>query len=307
MLDSDIPVIKKTLQQMGLDKGRIGCELGREQYMWMSFDGFMKLQKELSRANFVDASDVLLAMRSVKSDLEVDRIRKAARAASRGAEKTFEDMKPGMTERQIEKLLRINIMMEGADDVYRVFTSSGMDFTKPFSREATERKVNSGDQLHFDIIAEYRYYYCDITRDAFLGHASDESKRIWELMRHLHKFCLKALKPGIEIRDLATACLEGIEDVKRDDPELGSQFDGLKTSLTVVGRMGHGIGCDGTEYPSIALWEKGFKVKPQMTFAVNPNLKTPYGFFNTEDNVLVTEQGWELLSTPGIKDDPPIY
>jgi Xaa-Pro aminopeptidase len=305
-IGSYISVIKTTLSNLGLASGNIGCELGREQNMWMNYVDFMKLQNEMPGTHFIDASDILLDLKVTKSELEVDRVRRAAQAAARGAKKTFDNMQPGMTERELEKLLRINIIDEGADTLYRVELFTGLDFTKAHSLEATERKVKRGEQVHFDIQAEYRYYYCDIIRDAFLGYACNESKRLWKLSRRLTKVCLETLKPGIEITKVPKVCLETIESIKRDEPDLGVYFDGLKMALGGIGRMGHSLGSAPAEYPSIALWEKPFIVKPGMILGVSPGIQTPYGSFNLEDNVLVTENGCEILSEPSISDDIPV-
>ena len=70
--------IASILKQKGLANARIGAEMGREQYLGLSFNEFMGLQKELPNATFVDAASLILTLRAVKSPREIQYIRQAA-------------------------------------------------------------------------------------------------------------------------------------------------------------------------------------------------------------------------------------
>ena len=54
---------------------------------------------------------------------------------------------------------------------------------------------------------------------------------------------------------------------------------------------------DSPEYPSLAVGEK-LPILPGMIFSCNPNFLTQFGFFNSEEEFLVTERGYEFLSSP---------
>jgi Xaa-Pro aminopeptidase len=70
---------------------------------------------------------------------------------------------------------------------------------------------------------------------------------------------------------------------------------GRKTQA--VGRIGHGVGCETTEYPSLSLLDE-VEIVPNMVFACNPNFATEYGFFNSEENLVVTKSAPKFLSEP---------
>jgi Xaa-Pro dipeptidase len=102
------------------------------------------------------------------------------------------------------------------------------------------------------------------------------------------------------IIDLNFKCYDAIragnrcEDVVRTaQAEIARR--GLKPQA--VGRIGHGVGCEATEYPSLALGEQ-VVMEAGMIFACNPNFVTDYGFFNSEENLVVTDDGFEFLSDP---------
>ena len=69
-----------------------------------------------------------------------------------------------------------------------------------------------------------------------------------------------------------------------------------------VGRIGHGVGLESTEYPSLALGES-IVLEPGMIFACNPNYVTSFGFFNSEENLVITPTGNGILSKPEARDE----
>jgi Xaa-Pro aminopeptidase len=78
----------------------------------------------------------------------------------------------------------------------------------------------------------------------------------------------------------------------------------LGWTLQPVGRIGHGVGIESTEYPSVALGETT-PMEEGMIFACNPNFVTEHGFFNNEENLVVTSDGFEILSHPEASVEPP--
>ncbi len=75
---------------------------------------------------------------------------------------------------------------------------------------------------------------------------------------------------------------------------------GLQTQK--VGRIGHGVGLESTEYPSLALGET-IALEPGMIFACNPNYVTASGYFNSEENLVITPTGNDVLSKPEARDE----
>ena len=61
-------------------------------------------------------------------------------------------------------------------------------------------------------------------------------------------------------------------------------------------RVGHGVGLTQTELPHIAEYDDTI-LQPGMVIAIEPAVATSYGAFRVEENVVVTEDGHELLST----------
>ena len=117
-------------QEMGLAKARVGCELGREQYLEFAFSDFIDLKERLPSTEFVDAADLLLTIRSIKSPAEIERCRTAAQIVSRTLDRTFDAVKPGMTNVDVARLVRIFMAEEGGEKVHRLAIASGFDMMK---------------------------------------------------------------------------------------------------------------------------------------------------------------------------------
>ena len=82
--------IVETLKSMGLEKGRIGAELGREQYLGTNVMALNEIMNSLSSAEFVDAAQVILDTRVIKSLLEIEYCRGAAKMTAEAEKEIFE-------------------------------------------------------------------------------------------------------------------------------------------------------------------------------------------------------------------------
>jgi Xaa-Pro aminopeptidase len=284
-------VIAATMADRGLSRGRIGCELGREQFLGVNYDDFTELTGMLPDAEFVDASPIFLRLRVIKSPAEVERIRTSSVITARALDQTFGMVKPGMTNLEVAQLVRRFIVEGGGERATFLAVASGHDFTKGKITVPTPRRLEVGDTLTVDTGTELRGYASDVCRTAVIGQATQQQKDMYRFVAELNRTCYEVFQPGALCEDVALTCLREIERV------------GRKTQS--VGRIGHGVGCETTEFPSLAVGEK-VAMEPGMVFACNPNFVTEFGFFNMEENLVVTESGYEYLSDPLASPDLPV-
>jgi Xaa-Pro aminopeptidase len=283
-----VKVLVQVLSELGLSDARIGAELGREQYLELSYNDFKETQSRLPRAKFVDAADVLLKLRAVKSPAEVALCRTASEITARAMERTFSALKAGMTERDTARILRTNLMDEGAERINFLIVASGTDFTRGKISFPTERRLQRGDTVTIDTGVEVKGYCSDITRMATVGAPSAEQRKMYRIMLDVQRNCCEALRPGNRAEDAMKVCRE----------ELARRM--MQTQP--VGRVGHGVGLECTEYPSLMLGET-VSLEPGMVFACNPNYLTSFGFFNSEENLVITTTGNDLLSRPSAREE----
>lgn len=276
-------VFADTIRDLGVARGRIGAEMGREQYLEVSYNDFNDLKTRLPEASFVDAAEVLLNLRAIKSPAEVERCLVSAELTARALDRAFAEIHPGMTNLDVARRVRRYMVEEGAEKVTFLAVASEFDFTQGKITVPTPRVLKVGDTLTVDTGAELRGYASDVCRTAVIGGASQQQKDMYRFVIDLNYKCYEAIRAGNLCEDVILTC-------QRELARVGRKTQG-------VGRIGHGVGCESTEYPSLALGEK-VRIEPGMIFACNPNFVTEFGFFNSEENLLVTQQGYELMSHP---------
>ncbi len=277
--------IASILKEKGLDGKVVGCELGREQYLGLNYQTFNEITDEMPDSKFVDASKIFLELRSIKSPKEIEYIKKAASMVAQAEMETFEEVKLGMSEIEISNILRTKIAEKGGETVTFLLVAIGEGPTGGSVLVPTPQVVKEGVTLCLDAGVEFRGLSCDICRTAFVGEPPQEAKDFYGWMMKLRYECDDMLVVG------------NTPSVIIDHVNASVKERGLK--LLGVGRVGHGVGYETTEYPSLAA-EEEIVFKPGMTFACNPNfVEKPYGMFNSEDNWAITEDGKpELLSVP---------
>jgi Xaa-Pro aminopeptidase len=137
----------------------------------------------------------------------------------------------------------------------------------------------------------YRGYWSDLARTASIGAPSEELSEFYSWMMKLRHDCNMQLTAGNKPADV----------IRVVDKYLDER--GLKTMG--VGRVGHGVGIETTEYPSLAAFED-ITFEVGNVFACNPNFANHLGLINAEDNWAVTEGEPDLLSAPVAETEIPV-
>ena len=286
-----VEVISQALRDRGLGLGTIGAELGREQYLGISYNDFQGLGASLPGATFADAASVLLELRSVKSQAEVAYCRRAAEIAATAHVECFAAARAGMTEHEVARLFRIKAMENGAEFITLTITTghdlrAGKKITVP-----TDRVIEVGDTVTIDVGVRVQGYSCDVARTAIVGEPAPEQVAAYKMQRELARTCFTAIRPGATPHDVMQLCMDELQRIGQP--------------LQSVGRIGHGVGLEAAEYPSLALNER-MPFQEGMVFACNPNFVTEHGFYNCEENLVVTADGFEVFSVPEALPEPPL-
>jgi Xaa-Pro aminopeptidase len=145
-----------------------------------------------------------------------------------------------------------------------------------------DRILENGDLLIIDTGTVYDGYFCDFDRNFAFGRASVEARRVYELVYKATEAGLKAVRPGATTFDVWQAMWAILESG-------GAQGND-------VGRMGHGLGAQLTEWPSIS--EKDHTVlEAGIVITLEPGMTYDNGKQMVhEENILITEDGARMLS-----------
>jgi Xaa-Pro dipeptidase len=277
--------LMKTFAELGLKSAKIGTELGDSVRMTcVPVHAYLDLVNATGN-DFVDGAELIWKLRMIKSESELDRVRIAARAASRAAERAFGEIKEGMTEIEFAHLIGLRMMEEGASRPHIIVCTSGDKFRSGVVGDfAGGRKIHRGEYVDIDFLALYRHYVCDLHRLAFFGGQPPKSEiDHYQLYIEANKKGVEALRPGVTASEVYNIEAQVFEEAE------------MKVESFL---LGHGIGLEAREPPIIGRDDKTV-LEPGMVFSIEPQgIPNAQGVaFNCEDNAAVTETGHELLST----------
>ncbi|MER9108638.1 Xaa-Pro peptidase family protein [Mesorhizobium sp. M0848] len=285
--EAPIELLAATIREMGYSNAVIGIE----KISWfLSIVDYERLKEMLGDANFQDGSLTVEASRVVKSDLELEYIRHAARIAEAGMEVGLDQIHAGANENDIAAEIQRTVTKLGSEyPGLPVFVSSGVRTSQAHATWAG-RKVLEGDPVLLEISGCVRRYSAALMRLAVVKPANRELERMEEVSRK---------------------ALEKMLDAIRPDRPLGEVWNVWSTTVTDGGyegrfkRTGYSIGIN---FPPD--WGEGYMLsfkrgetrvlRPNMTFHI-PSLVKVFGFADagTSETVRVTETGCEVLTKFG--------
>lgn len=235
------------------------------------------LVERLPGVELVDVSPLMSRFRRVKSAYEADRMRTSAAVLARAYELFTPRMRVGMSERELCRTFVAAASEAGADRVG--YVGAIADTRRASLGGPTDRTWAAGDLLMFDACIEVEGYWADFCRIFGARRVTAEQEAAYaELVEVVHR-ARRTIAPGVPIADVARGMVAGPD---------GSLY----------GRCGHGIGLDYTEPPSMHVEEPAL-AEPGMTVCLEPNRTVPgVGNLTSEEEVLITADGPELLSPP---------
>ncbi len=287
--DDGVSILADTITSMGLT--RIGVPMGHETHLRMPLADWHDLQAAVPNVTFSDATSVVRSMRMVKSDRELAKTAHVCALVSDGFENLGSLLSMGMTEREAFTAFKIDLLQRGADDVPYLVGASGHSFTDVI-KQPSDRVIEAGDLLMFDTGTMWDGYSSDFDRYYAFGHADADAQRAHHVVWDATEAGLNMLRPGVTTTDLWKA----MADVMIEGGSLGND----------VGRLGHGLGMQLTEWPSNTatdetVIEEGMvlTLEPGMTFA-------PGRMMLHEENIVIRADGPEMLSRRAPRDLPVI-
>jgi Xaa-Pro dipeptidase len=280
-----IEEVKAAFVDLGIESGVIGAELALEQRMDISMQDFLELQRTLPQFEFVDAGRLLLSVRAIKSPTEITLMRRACQITGQAFEEAFSEARAGMTEEDISRLIRIAIIERGGADP-RMWITSGDENYFLNAKGPTDRVIQKGDFIWVDVSCNVKGYWSDFCRAAVVGQPSLQQKQTQRRISEITFVGVEMVRPGIKVSEIAKAVNQALQELK---------IDILRNISAGASRVGHGVGLTQTEPPHVAEYDKTV-LKPGMVITIEPAIATTYGTFRVEEEVLVTSDGFEVLS-----------
>lgn len=270
------------MHEFGLDKGRIGAELGYEQRLGLTHTDFESLRESLPQVHFEDASDLIWQLRMIKSEAEQTLMRQSAAITTKAFEAVFAAAAPGVSERDLARIAGETMMREGADRPGFIVAASGSENHHILSGKPTDRTLQAQDMLWLDMGVVYQGYWSDFCRATIIGQPTQAQLDGQRAILDVNQACLAAVEIGAPLKKIAAAAESAFSNV------------GMTVSVG-EGRIGHGMGLMSTEPPHVAHYDETV-MTPGLVFTIEPRFLNQDGIFNCEELVLVTERGGEFLT-----------
>lgn len=278
---TDVPfpeeMIFGCLKEMGRGEAKVGFELGDDQRLGFPANYLFRLTEALPKLEIRDGTAALTEMRLIKSTREIEFMRKACDISVKAYERCLPQLRLGMTRREIADRLYISMIEEGAHPRHPGFLMLNS------STRYDDRRYQRGDRMIADFGACYEGYYGDVTRMAIFGQPSEEQRKDHRTACDVIQLCFEAMQPGAPIAELSRIANRELE--KR-----GYQI------VESPKRIGHGIGMARAEPPSLNEVEKEIH-RPGMVLALEPKVRSANTQGHLEEDVLITEQGPEFLTS----------
>lgn len=240
------------------------------------------LETELDFAELRATEEICSDLRRVKSDEEIQRLRRSVEVNQESIMAAVEEMESGMTERELASIYQQNLVSRGAEPLFTV-VGFGPHGAYPHAVPG-DREIQEGDLVRFDVGCTYDNYSSDIARTFAFREADENHRRKYEVLNQSMNRSIELLEDGITAEEV----FEGtIEYIREEGAEVFNSFD--------RNHFGHGIGIDVYDPPTIN--QEPDHISAGMVMCVEP----PYyelgtGGIQVEDEVLVTEEGVERFS-----------
>jgi Xaa-Pro aminopeptidase len=220
--------LERALDDLGLAGGRVGLdEAGLAGARWTELCGL------LGRGEGCAAGGSLRSIRSIKTEVEVERLRHAARVTTASIVDALGSARAGTLETEIEREIRLAMVLGGLTPNH-CETSAGTRAGACFP-PSDQAALRPGDVIRSDCGGRYRAYWADTGRTGVLGEPPPRLERYHRAVRAGIQAMLAAIRPGLPVTELAdlgvaTVRANGIPHYRRH-------------------HVGHGIGLEMYEAP----------------------------------------------------------
>ena len=280
--DDGISLLLSAIGELPRRFGRLGMTLGIESHLRMPARDYRHLEVELTDLELVDCAELMLKLCSKKSIAEVEKVRYICELASDSFNALPEFAATGQSERELLRVMRIDLLQRGADHTPYIVSASGQDGYGDIIMGPSDRILENGDILIIDTGSVFDGYFCDFDRNYAFGKASDGARQAYATVYHSTDAGLTAARPGATTTDVWQARWSVLEAG-------GAQGND-------VGRMGHGLGAQLTEWPSLTANDHT-PLEAGMVITLEPGMEYESGKLMVhEENILITDSGAELLS-----------
>ncbi|MBD8068967.1 M24 family metallopeptidase [Bacillus sp. PS06] len=277
--DTDQPwdLIKQALTKRNLNVSTVAIEKEH-----MNIERYENLVSLFSHATFISAEEKLHTLRMIKDEKEAEILREAAKLADYGVEVGVNALAKGKTELDVLGAIEFELKKKGIRQMsFDTMVLTGLKTASPHGKPGLA-EITPGQLVLFDLGVVLDGYCSDITRTVAFGSINEKQEEIYQTVLKAQLNAVAASRPGAKIGDIDTAARSIITEAG-----YGDYF---------THRVGHGLGIDVHEFPSLNSTNK-MELQVGMAYTIEPGIYLDgVGGVRIEDDLIITETGAELLT-----------
>lgn len=277
--------IRRMVNMARRRSGRLFLKLGERAVS----DSFLRELALGSGAGAVDLRPELAALRVVKDDDEMRRLRRAITVSTDGHLAAMRIAKPGAWEYELEAAAEGTFRRLGAERLgYPSIVGAGFNGTT-LHYDKSRSQLAAGDLIVMDMGAEFGYYTADVTRTIpASGKFTTRQRAIYNLVLATQQAAIDSVRPGITMSRLGQIARDFMRANSGDLCQPGT------CDRYFIHGLGHWIGMDVHDVGDYAQ-----PLVPGMVLTIEPGIYIPEEKLGVriEDDILVTATGHELLSS----------
>jgi len=292
--DTESPLlgVASVLNEVGLSRGSIGVEYDS---WFLKIREYMLLRSAMPEARLHDASGLVEAGRLIKSESEIAYMRHAADIASTSVQAGLDAISEGVSERDLAAAVLDSQVHAGSEySGLPPFITSGEQHSMQVHSTWTDRKLQNGDVVFFEVPGVVNRYHSALTRAAFVGDPPELLLKGSEVNRDALRLAKENIKPGMLASEAFEVARQRIDDSEVPYSQGRRIAYGIGTAFPPGWDEGHIFSINANEHRT---FHRG------MTFHVITTMRLPgLGAIGCSDTVLVTENGCETL-TDGVANE----
>ena len=290
--DDGISILLSSINSLTKTHKCLGVPKTLESTLRMPLGDYEYLINALNGIEIKDANKILRKVRFVKSAAEIAKIKHICQLTSQGFIDLEGFLKAGESERENCKRFKQHLLSLGADDTPYIVSGSGQEGYGSIIMGPTEKIIEEGDLFIIDTGSVFDSYFCDFDRNYAFGHIGDEAKKAYRVAYDATEAGFNAAQVGNTTSDIFNA----MNDILQKGGALGN----------TVGRLGHGLGMQLTEWPSNTSTDNTV-LEPGVVLTLEPGMAfLPGKEMVHEENIVITENGPEWFSIRAAEELPII-
>ncbi|QJW95973.1 M24 family metallopeptidase [Frigoriglobus tundricola] len=296
------PLTRTTLEAAAEVLTKIGAKSVGVEGNRLTLGALEQLKALAPKLTFVPLEGLVETQRMVKDPGEVEKIREAVRVAERGFRMFVATLREADTEKEMVDALEGYVRRAGArgtsfPPIIAVGERGALPHAPP-----TAKELGDGSKLLVDWGADLGYK-SDLTRTLRSPFGTAPSRRnkqervgydfdkLYAVVLAAQNAALAAIRPGVKAKDVDAAARAVFANAKLD------KYPDLKLDKCFTHGLGHGIGLEVHEGPKVRANSEDV-LEAGMVITIEPGIYIPnWGGIRIEDDVLVTHDGFKLLTT----------